>query len=79
MTPLIRAVNRLPILDLAARWWRNWKRARGDVFDLENCSEHEFKDVARRLNISAAELRWIASYDPDRAELLRRRMVALHL
>ncbi len=79
MTALIPTVSRLLVLGLVARWWRNWKRARANLFDLENCSEDEFKDIAHYMNISVAELRWIASYSPERAELLRRRMVALHL
>src|SRR5712691_10746968 len=79
MTALIPAENRPLILGAVARWWRNWKRARANLFDLENCSEDEFNRIAHYLKISTAELRWIASYSPDRAELLRRRMVALHL
>ena len=66
-------------LGLVARWWRDWKHARANLFDLENCSEDEFKRIARYLHVSATELRWIASYSPDRAEFLRLRMAELHL
>ena len=61
-----------------ARWWQDWKRGRVHLFDPENCRD-DLKSIARCLNISVAELCWIASYSPCRAEFLRERMDALHL
>jgi hypothetical protein len=79
MTALIPRRRRPVIVNVVARWWRNWTRARCNQFDLQDCNADEVKRIAQHLGISAAELRFIASYDPDRADLLRRRMAALHL
>ena len=79
MTALVPRQRPPAIVGVIARWWRSWTRARSNVFDLQDCSADEVELVAQYLGISAAELRFIASYDPDRADLLRRRMAALHL
>jgi len=64
---------------ILARCWRNWKRARLNIFDLKDCSLDESARIACYLGISAAELRCIASYGPERLKLLPRRMAALAL
>jgi len=58
---------------------RNWKRSRFNIFDLQDCSEDEITRIASYLGISRGELHCIASYSPDRADLLRHRMAALDL
>jgi uncharacterized protein DUF6455 len=67
------------IVDAIVRWRRAWMRARYNLFDLQDCSADEVNRIAQHLGISVAEFRSFAAHDPDRADLLRRRMAALHV
>lgn len=71
--------ERSSMFNAVAGCWRNWKRSRSNIFDLKDCSADEITRIADYLGISPAELRCIASYSPDRANLLQRRMAALGL
>ena len=57
----------------------SWWRTRSELADLECCGSAEVDRVARDLGISASELRTLASYGPNAAELLNRRMAALRI
>ena len=66
-----------------AQWWQNWTR-KNSSSELEYYSGEDMQGLARDMNIrdlsiSVAELRELARYGPDQADLLRRRMVALGL
>jgi Family of unknown function (DUF6455) len=61
-----------------AQWWQNWTR-KNSSSELEYYSGEDMQGLARDLSISVAELRELARYGPDQADLLRRRMVALGL
>ena len=57
----------------------SWWRTRSELADLECCGSAEVDRIARDLGISASELRTLASYGPNAAELLNRRMAALRI
>jgi hypothetical protein len=61
-----------------AQWWQNWTR-KSFGSELEHRSAEDIQGIARDLSISVAELRELARYGPDQADLLRRRLVALGL
>jgi len=71
--------ERAAMLTAIARCWRDWKRSRSNIFDLRDCSVDETARIASYLGVSPAELRYIGSYAPDRANLLRHRMATLGL
>ena len=57
----------------------SWWRTRSELADLECCGSAEVDRIAGDLGISASELRALASYGPNAAELLNRRMAALRI
>ena len=57
----------------------SWWRTRSELADLECCGSAEVDRIAGDLGISASELRTLASYGPNAAELLNRRMAALRI
>ena len=63
-----------PISRLIA-WWRT----RSDLASLDCSGSAEVDRIARELGMSASELRTLASYGPNAAELLNRRMAALRI
>ena len=57
----------------------SWWRTRSELTDLECCGSVEVDRIAHDLGIAASELRTLASYGPNAAELLNRRMAALRI
>src|SRR5215218_8429038 len=66
------------ISDALGRWWNRWGGSRFAASQLDGCG-HDVERIARDLGVSAAELRQLASYGPEKTELLRRRMQLLKL
>jgi hypothetical protein len=67
------------VMDALARWWRQWRRARSNFFDLKDCNTDEITRIAAYLAMTPAELQYIANYRDDWADLLRRRLATLGL
>jgi hypothetical protein len=61
------------------RWWTSLTGNRSGRAGLDNLDPNELGNIARDLGASASELRAIAGKWPDSADLLTRRMEALHL
>ena len=59
------------------QWWRNWKRTRTTMLDLDRCGPAEAARIAHDLNVSRGELRVLASKWPD--DLLSQRLGQLNL
>jgi hypothetical protein len=62
-----------PIFHLRA-WFRDWRRRRRTLADLDFCGAAEAKRMARDVGVSPAELRVLAGKWPDELPLLTRRM-----
>jgi len=61
-------------IELILRWFRNWTR-QSSLFSCED----EVERIAKDVGVSASEFRRLASFSPESADLLRRRMAALQL
>src|SRR2546423_10498695 len=70
--------GRWPALILA-RWWRHWTRGRSDLAELNSCGRYEVEHIAQDVGVSAFELCSLVSRGPNGANLLERRLAALHL
>ena len=62
------------------QWYRDWTRgdSQSDV-ELKCFADAEVERIAKDVGVSPAELRTLATFGPEAAELLMRRMVALDL
>ncbi len=70
------SARRSPVAVLAD-WWRDWMR--GGSGDFAECSPSDMERIAHDLGLSASELEQLARHEKDDAELMFRRMAALHL
>jgi hypothetical protein len=61
------------------RWWQNWREANSGLSELMCCGNYEAERMAHDLGLPVSELRKIAEYGPDSADLLARRMAELNL
>ena len=61
------------------QWWRNWRRAHSNLSELMCCGEYEAERMARDLGLPLSELRRLAGYGPEAADLLAHRMAALNI
>ena len=61
------------------QWWRKRAQLSADLADLACCGTAEVDRMARDLGMSASELRLLARHGPNAADLLNRRMAALHI
>jgi uncharacterized protein YjiS (DUF1127 family) len=62
-----------------ARWWKNWRGNGAGRAELDRLDPREVANIARDIGASSSELRALAGKWPDSADLLTRRMAALHL
>ena len=62
-----------------APWLRNWVGNRSGRFELNRLGQQELRNVAHDAGVSSGELRALAGKWPDSADLLKRRMSALHI
>ncbi len=62
-----------------ARWWWNWRGNRAARAELNRLDPETAAAIARDVGASRDELRALAGKWPDSADLLSRRMIALHL
>jgi len=79
MSDLHPRVSPRQMIDGMRQWWRDWRWANSRLSELVCCGEYEVERMARDLGLPVSELRKVASYDPEAADLLVRRMVALNL
>jgi hypothetical protein len=70
---------RSALIDVLAQYWRQWRRARSNVFDLPDCSIEEMARIATYLGMTPGALQCIATHSPGWADLLLRRLTALGL
>jgi len=60
------------------QWYRDWTRSDPES-ELKCFADAEVERIAKDVGVSANELRTLATFGPEAAELLMRRMVALDL
>ena len=65
-------------VDAILQWCRDWTR-RGSASELKCFGEEEVERIAKDVGVSASELRTLARFGPEAADLLLRRMAALDL
>jgi hypothetical protein len=65
-------------IEVIFQWCRDWTR-RGSVSELKCFGEEEVKLIAKDVGVSPSELRSLADFGPEAADLLLRRMAALGL
>ena len=70
--------RRSPV-EVIAEWWRDWTGFNHAFSDMSCCAQDEVERIAKDVGVSAAELRKLAQLGTDGADLLLRRMAALHL
>jgi hypothetical protein len=61
------------------RWWRNWRRRRVALAEVAALDSHARERIAQDSGLSADDLPKLVSSGPDAADLLDRRLEALHL
>jgi|SRR5208282_66382 len=64
--------------DAILQWFRDWTRT-GSVSELKCFGDEEIERIAKDVGVSASELRTLATFGPEAADLLLRRMAALDL
>ncbi len=64
--------------DTLLQWWRGWARS-GPESELQCFADAEVERIAKDVGVSASELRTLATFGPEAADLLLRRMTALDL
>ena len=62
-----------------SRWWRDWTGNRAGSAELNNFDSDELKRIARDAGVDTQELWALAGKWPESADLLSRRITALHL
>ena len=78
MSALPNAQNRRSPVEVISQWWQLWT-SNGPASDLACCAEGEVERIAKDIGMPASEIRRLANLGPESAELLSRRMTALHL
>jgi hypothetical protein len=57
--------------------WRNWQKRRARIAQFDNSDTAEMQHMAQDLGTSVSELRALARYDENAADLLQRRLRGL--
>lgn len=79
MSATLSEPKRRSPLAVLQQWWQAWT-GNGPVFVNPACSaEGEVERIAHDIGLSVAELRQLTSQSPESADLLLRRLSALHL
>jgi len=71
--------DRRPLRDIVSNWWRSWRSRRARLAELANSGNDEAQRMAHDLGLPVPDLYALAGKGPDAADLLPRRMAALHL
>jgi len=77
MSTLPSGQESLSPIKVILQWYRDWMRG-GSLSELECCGE-EVERIAKDVGVSTAELHRLARLGPEGADLLLRRMAALHI
>ena len=78
MSALPNARKRRSPAEVVSQWWQSWT-SNAPASDLACCAEGEVERIAKDIGMPASEIRRLANFGPESAELLSRRMAALHL
>ena len=78
MSALPNARKRRSPAEVVSQWWQSWT-SNAPASDLACCAEGEVERIAKDIGMPASEIRRLANLGPESAELLSRRMAALHL
>jgi len=70
--------RRSPV-EVISQWWQVWTRNDPAMSDYACCAEGEVERIAKDVGMSASEIRRLASFGPESADLLLRRMAVLDL
>jgi hypothetical protein len=65
--------------EIVSNWLRNWRSKRARWTELASCGRDEAERIAHDLNLTAPDLCALTSKDSDAADLLPRRISALHM
>jgi hypothetical protein len=71
--------DRRSLRDIVSNWLRNWRSKRVRLAELANSGNDEAERIAHDLGLTTWDLRELAGKGPDSADLLPRRMAALHI
>jgi hypothetical protein len=71
--------SRRSLGDIVARWWHRISSNRAGAQELGNFDASELQHIANDVGCDVTELRTLAGRWPESADLLQRRMSALHL
>jgi Family of unknown function (DUF6455) len=77
MQTTARQNDRSGPLSLVTKWWRDWKRQRAAIDELNCCGPAELARVARDVSLTPSELRTLAGKWPGSASLLPLRIGSL--
>jgi Family of unknown function (DUF6455) len=78
MSALPNARKRRSPAEVVSQWWQSWT-SNAPASDLACCAEGEVERIAKDIGMPASEIRRLANLGSESAELLARRMAALHL
>jgi len=67
------------VLDAVGTWWRNWRRHRAAVAEIDLLGGPDVARIAQDVGLNGPTLRTLAGKWPDAADLLSRRLAALQL
>ncbi len=62
-----------------AHWWRNWTGNRAGLAELNQLEPGAIRQIAADVGVNTSDVRALAGKWPDSADLLLRRMSALHI
>jgi len=79
MSALPNARKRRSPVEVISQWWQVWTSTGPAQEELTCCAEGEVERIAKDIGMPASEIRRLANLGPESAELLSRRMAALHL
>jgi Family of unknown function (DUF6455) len=71
--------ERRSLRDIVSNWWRNWRSERAQLAELAECGSDETGRIAHDMGLTAPCLLALARKGPDAADLLPRRIAALHM
>jgi hypothetical protein len=72
-----RAVQGYNIVQLFSEAWKNWQKRRARLAEFDKSDAAEMENLAHDLGTSVSELRTLARYDENAADLLQRRLRTL--
>lgn len=79
MSALVDGRKHRSLVEAISQWWRDWTGNGSALSELKCYAEDEVQRLAKDVGVSVSELRGLARFGPDAADLLLRRMAALDL